>query len=73
MSMRLAESVGWRAHRWWTTTEPPPGQDNADRNQRAVQLRFVHMTDGGLRVAWLRKEHVRDPAIRHEVFVHRHF
>lgn len=70
--MWFTKPVRRRPHRRRTPTEPPPRQHNANRNQRPIQLRLVHVTDGTLRIARLGKQHIRNPAIRHEVLVHRH-
>lgn len=72
MSVWLSKSIRRRPHGRWALRKSPPWQHNAHRNQRAVNLRFVHVANSRLRVARLRVQHVRDSAVRHEVFVHRH-
>ena len=71
--MRFSKPVRRRSSRRRTPAEPPARQHDTHADQRAIQLRFVHVRNGALGVVGGGVEDIRYPAIRHELLVHRHF
>lgn len=70
--MWFAESIRRWASRRRTPAESPSRKHDADADEGAVYLRFVHVCDSAFGEGRRGVEDVRDAAVRHELFVHGH-